>query len=161
MIFIPILALVVGILLGLVIRYPLPPELAPYLSIAVLAGLDSLIGGMRSHTESKYQTDIFLTGFLFNILVATFFVWLGVQIQLNLMLAAALVFGTRIFLNLSLIRRWFLTRITDRKARLKVEENLASRQNLSADEPVNTLDDGQISPEQATVKESVSKTTGN
>lgn len=128
MILIPILALVVGLLLGLSIsKAGIDPTLAPYLSVAVLAGLDSICGGSRSHMEGKFQTDIFVTGFLFNILIAVFFVWLGLGIGINLMLAAGVVFGMRIFTNLSLIRRLMVTRYTDARKRKQLESELASR----------------------------------
>lgn len=117
MILIPVLALLVGILLGALVSTQVPMTFAPYLSVAVLAGLDSICGGSRSYLEGKFQQDIFVTGFLFNILLAMFFVWLGVAIGLNLVLAAALVFGWRIFNNLSLIRRLILSRIAEQKKR--------------------------------------------
>lgn len=117
MILIPVLALIVGIILGALVSTQVPLTWAPYLSVAVLAGLDSICGGSRSYLEGKFQQDIFVTGFLFNILLAIFFVWLGVAIGLNLVLAAALVFGWRIFNNLSLIRRLILSRIAEQKKR--------------------------------------------
>lgn len=117
MILIPILALIVGVLLGALISAQVPLSFAPYVSVAVLAGLDSICGGSRSYLEGKFQQDIFVSGFLFNILVAIFFVWLGIGIGLNLMLAAAVVFGMRIFTNLSLIRRLFLSRMADQRKR--------------------------------------------
>jgi small basic protein len=123
-ILIPVLALAVGILLGALISAEVPMAYAPYVSVAVLAGLDSICGGSRSYLEGKYQQDIFVTGFLFNILVAIFFVWLGLGIGLNLMLAAALVFGWRIFNNLSLIRRLILSRMADQRARRLRESEL-------------------------------------
>lgn len=117
MILIPILALIVGVLLGAVVSAQVPLAIAPYVSVAVLAGLDSICGGSRSYLEGKFQQDIFVSGFLFNILVAIFFVWLGIGIGMNLMLAAGIVFGMRIFTNLSLIRRLFLSRMAEQRKR--------------------------------------------
>jgi len=116
-ILIPILAMIVGLILGALVSAQVPLEWAPYMSVAVLAGLDSICGGSRSYLEGKFNQDIFVSGFLFNILIAVFFVWLGVGIGLNLMLAAALVFGMRIFTNLSLIRRLFLSKWAEKKRR--------------------------------------------
>lgn len=130
-ILVPLLALVVGLLLGAVISDQVPPALTPYLAVAVLAGLDSVIGGTRSHLEGKFQTDVFSTGFLFNILIATFFVWLGNGIGLNLTLAAVVVFGMRMFTNLSLIRRMMLTRLSERRARQKFERAMADQPRSS------------------------------
>jgi small basic protein len=109
--------MIVGLILGALVSAQVPLAWAPYMSVAVLAGLDSICGGSRSYLEGKFNQDIFVSGFLFNILIAMFFVWLGVGIGVNLMLAAALVFGMRIFTNLSLIRRLFLSKWAEKKRR--------------------------------------------
>lgn len=127
MILIPVLALIVGALLGALFSAQVPAAATPYLSVAVLAGLDSICGGLRSYLENKFQADIFSSGFLFNIVLAVFFTWLGIGIGLNLLLAVAVVFGTRIFSNLSLIRRIFISRITERQARKAAEREVAAR----------------------------------
>ncbi len=132
MILIPILAMIVGLILGALVSAQVPLAWAPYMSVAVLAGLDSICGGSRSYLEGKFNQDIFVSGFLFNILIAVFFVWLGVGIGLNLMLAAALVFGMRIFTNLSLIRRLFLTKIAEKKRRNETMESGNSGEMESA-----------------------------
>ncbi|MFM9872686.1 MAG: small basic family protein [Fimbriimonadaceae bacterium] len=134
MIFIPILAMFVGIVLGALISAQVPLAWAPYMSVAVLAGLDSICGGTRSYLEGKFQQDIFVSGFLFNILIAVFFVWLGVGIGLNLMLAAALVFGMRIFTNLSLIRRLALSRIAENRRKKETQDIANSGEMESANE---------------------------
>ncbi len=134
MILIPILALIVGLILGALVSAQVPLDWAPYMSVAVLAGLDSICGGSRSYLEGKFNQDIFVSGFIFNILIAVFFVWLGVGIGLNLMLAAALVFGMRIFTNLSLIRRLFLSKLAQNKRRNETKESANSGELESANE---------------------------
>lgn len=134
MILIPILALIVGLILGALVSAQVPLDWAPYMSVAVLAGLDSICGGSRSYLEGKFNQDIFVSGFIFNILIAVFFVWLGVGIGLNLMLAAALVFGMRIFTNLSLIRRLFLSKLAENKRRNETKESANSGELESANE---------------------------
>lgn len=134
MILIPILALIVGVLLGALVSDQVSLLFAPYMSVAVLAGLDSICGGSRSYLEGKFQQDIFVSGFLFNIVLAIFFVWLGVSIGLNLMLAAALVFGWRIFNNASLIRRLVISRIADQRKRRELRESLSGGDSETAAE---------------------------
>lgn len=84
---------------------------APYLSLATLAGLDTLLGGVRAGIEGRFQDDIFASGFLLNTLLAAGMAYLGDKIGVDLFLAAVVALGTRVFLNLSLIRRYYLTRI--------------------------------------------------
>lgn len=112
-VFVPFLALVFGVLIGLKIVSPATGIAGQYLAIACLAGLDTVCGGIRSGLEGKFTQDVFFTGFISNVIIAFFLAWLGDRIFLNLTLASALVFGTRIFLNLSLIRRYLLTRYQD------------------------------------------------
>lgn len=111
MILIPLLALLLGILLGTILALDVSPTLAPYLAVSTLAGLDSVFGGSRSVLEGKFKTSIFLTGFLANIALAVFLIWLGTGLGLSLVTVAGLVFGIRIFMNLSIIRRLILERV--------------------------------------------------
>ena len=87
----------------------LPPGWASYISLAALAGLDSICGGVRSGLEGKFHDDIFLTGFLMNTVLSAALAYLGDRIGVDLFLAAVVMLGGRVFLNLSLIRRYWLT----------------------------------------------------
>lgn len=135
MILIPIVALIVGLLLGRLIAEPVTSESGTYLAMAVLAGLDSVCGGSRSALEGKFHTDVFVTGCISNILIAFFLAWLGDKIGANLFLVAAIVLGWRIFTNLSLMRRYALSRWHDSRQRRKVEAEQSAK--LEAD-PVST-----------------------
>ena len=44
---VPFLGLLIGLLIGTVLNIPIPGVLAKYLSIAVLAALDSAFGGLN------------------------------------------------------------------------------------------------------------------
>lgn len=87
----------------------LPDGMASYLSLAALAGLDSICGGIRSGLEGKFHDDIFLSGFVMNTLLSAALAYLGDRIGVDLFLAAVVMLGGRVFLNLSLIRRFWLT----------------------------------------------------
>jgi small basic protein len=113
----PIGALVLGFVSGFFFFSSLsvPGELAnlyaPYLSLATLAGLDTVLGGIRAGIEGRFQDDIFVSGFILNTLLAAGLAYLGDKIGVDLFLAAVVALGTRVFLNLSLIRRYYLTKI--------------------------------------------------
>ena len=66
----PILGLILGIVLGLLSEFRIPPEYANYLSIAILAALDTLFGGIRAFLQNIYDETVFVSGFFFNILLA-------------------------------------------------------------------------------------------
>ncbi len=120
MILIPILALLIGAAITLLVKIdPITGANAQYLAVACLAGIDTVCGGIRSGLEGKFRNDVFLTGFVSNILIASGLAWLGDKIYINLFLAVALVFATRIFNNLSVIRRFGLTAVLDWRQRQK------------------------------------------
>ena len=70
-----------------------PTQYAQYLSLAALAGLDSLIGGVRAGTEGKFKSDVFISGFLTNTLLAAFLAYLGDLMGQPLGLAAVVALG--------------------------------------------------------------------
>jgi small basic protein len=109
MIWLPFLGLVVGFLVLYMTNIHLPTSWASYISLAALAGLDSVFGGIRAGIEGKFHDDVFLSGFLVNTCLAALLAWLGDQIGVDLLLAAVVMLGGRLFLNLSLIRRYLLT----------------------------------------------------
>ena len=107
---IPVLGLLAGILIGSIVSIQIPLVLAKYLSIAVLAALDSALGGVRCIYENNFNGLILLTGFISNALLAAFLAFLGDQLSVDLYMAAVFVFGVRIFQNLSTIRHYVLSR---------------------------------------------------
>ena len=108
MILVPIAGLVLGFLVYW-LPVKVPSDYAPYLSLATLAGLDSIFGGIRAGIEGKFHDDIFISGFVMNTLLAAGLAYLGDQIGVDIYMAAVVVLGWRVFLNLSLIRRYWLT----------------------------------------------------
>jgi len=118
---IPILALIIGGLLAVLVGgwENIPRE---YIGVATLAGIDTVFGGLRAGLEGRFRNDLFLSGFFVNILLAVGLVALGFAIGVEeLYLAAVITLGGRLFLNLSLIRRHYITKITDAMARKKLE----------------------------------------
>lgn len=108
----PILALLIGLLLGFFTDFQISVEYSSYLSIAVLAALDTLVGGIRAHLEKTFDDKVFITGFFTNIFLAASLAFLGVHLGVDLYLAAIFAFGVRLFHNIAIIRRIFLTKWT-------------------------------------------------
>lgn len=108
----PILGIIGGILLGLYLPVDVSAAYAPYLSIAILASLDSVLGGVRSNMEKNFDINIFISGFISNSLVAAGLAYLGDLLGVPIYLAAIIVFGSRIFNNIAIIRRYLITYYT-------------------------------------------------
>ncbi len=106
----PLLALFLGFLVGQTFTFTLPASLAPYLSVAILATLDSTLGGVKGVLQEKYDGAILMSGFFINGTLSAFLVFLGDWIGVDLYYVAIFVFGVRIFQNLAIIRREFIDR---------------------------------------------------
>ncbi|MCK6256923.1 small basic family protein [Fictibacillus sp. KIGAM418] len=106
----PVLALIIGLVLGFLSEIRIPYEYTNYLSIAVLAALDTLFGGIRAHMQGNFEDKVFISGFFFNILLAAGLAYLGVHLGIDLYLAAIFAFGVRLFNNIAVIRRLVISK---------------------------------------------------
>lgn len=106
-----VLALALGITVGLLSRIGVPAEYLPYVGVAVLAAMDSAIGGVKNALERTFDDKAFLFGFASNVLMAGFIVFVGDRIGVReLYLAAVVAFGVRMFDNLGTVRKLFFER---------------------------------------------------
>ena len=120
-------------MIALALHLPaVPGAYGQYLAVSCLAGFDTVCGGIRAGLEDKFRREVFVTGFISNVLIASFIAWFGEQIYINLFLAVALVLGARIFTNLSLIRRFALTRWQDARERRRLQAQLQTQAVASA-----------------------------
>jgi small basic protein len=102
-----VLALVAGVVLGVILDPTVPIALQPYLPIAVVAALDAIFGGVRAKLDGKFDDKQFVVSFISNVLVAGLIVWLGDQLGVGgqLSTGVVVVLGVRIFGNVAAIRR--------------------------------------------------------
>ncbi|NJC74121.1 small basic family protein [Planosporangium thailandense] len=104
---IAVLALAVGVVLGLVLEPTVPIGLQPYLPIAVVAALDAVFGGVRAKLDGIFDDKQFVVSFVSNVLVAGLIVYLGDKLGVGgqLSTGVVVVLGVRIFGNVAAIRR--------------------------------------------------------
>lgn len=102
----------IGILIGGVIGFLLPytynTAYSLYITIAILASLDSVFGGVRANLEQKFNIRVFISGFFGNSLLAAFLAYIGDRLGVPLYYAAIFTFGGRLFDNFAAIRRLLL-----------------------------------------------------
>ena len=125
----PLASAFAGLVGGMIVfskmGWQVPADYAPYLSVAALAGLDTIFGGVRAGIEGRFQNDIFASGFVLNTVLAALLAALGDRIGVNLALVAVLVMGSRVFINLSLIRRYVLNKRAMERSK-QLEESAAA-----------------------------------
>jgi len=111
----PLLGLILGVVLGIFFPFNVPLAYSAYLSIAILAALDSVFGGIKAFLEDSFDSDIFITGFFGNAILAALLAYIGDRLGVPIYVAAIVAFGTRLFRNFAFIRRHFLTNLRKRQ----------------------------------------------
>ncbi|AND85244.1 DUF1290 domain-containing protein [Clostridium tyrobutyricum] len=102
------IGLILGIIVGVVWNVNIPDKFSPYMSVAILACLDSVFGAMRANLSKNFKLDIFISGFFGNSVLAVALAYLGDKLGVPIYLAAVIVFGGRIFDNFAIVRRLLL-----------------------------------------------------
>lgn len=105
-----VLGLFIGLLFGFLLPYTYNSIYSLYISVAILACLDSLFGGIRANLENKFDTEIFLSGFFGNAIIAAGLAFIGEKLGVPLYYAAIITFGGRMFNNFAAMRRIWLTK---------------------------------------------------
>jgi small basic protein len=72
---IAVLALIAGVVLGIVFEPTVPVWLLPYLPIAIVAALDAVFGGVRARLDGIFDDKQFVISFISNVLVAALIVY--------------------------------------------------------------------------------------
>lgn len=117
----PFLGLTLGVVLGSIFTFKIPIIFAKYLSVAVLASMDSVLGGFKGVLEDKFDGALLLSGFFINALMAALLAYIGDKMGVDLYYAAIFAFGVRIFNNLAVIRRHLFAPFSKRKPEVKAD----------------------------------------
>jgi small basic protein len=107
-----ILGIIVGVAIGFYLPFSIPAGFSIYISVSILAALDSIFGAIRAGFDQKFNSLIFITGFFSNAILAGILAYIGDKLGIPLYYAAIFVFGIRLFDNLAIIRRTILKKFT-------------------------------------------------
>lgn len=105
-----LIGILIGAIIGFVLPYTYNASYSLYISVAILACLDSVFGGIRANLEQKFDIRMFVSGFFGNAIIAAFLAYLGDKLGVPLYYAAIVVFGGRLFENFAKIRRNLLVK---------------------------------------------------
>ncbi len=111
------IAILIGCIVGMIagMNAPIIPySLSGYLAISIVAALDSVFGGIVSVLKGNFDLKIFVTGFFGNAILSILLTYLGNKLNVDIYLAAIVVFVGRMFLNLALIRRYYVDKWTEK-----------------------------------------------
>lgn len=107
---IPLLGLLIGIIVGIFLPYNIPFAYSKYMAVAILACLDSVFGGLAASVQGKFDMRIFVSGFFSNAFLAAGLAYIGDNLGVDIYMAAIFAFGNRMFLNFAIIRRYILNK---------------------------------------------------
>lgn len=115
------ISIIIGCILGALVGINMPVisyTYSSYLAIAIIAALDTVFGGITSVINKNFDLKIFLSGFFGNAILSIALTYLGERLNVDIYLAAVVVFVGRMFTNLAIIRRYYVDKWTQ-----KINEN--------------------------------------
>ena len=121
------IAILIGCILGAILGINAPMisyTYSSYLAIAIIAALDSVFGGITSVINKNFDLKIFITGFFGNAILSILLTILGQKLNVDIYLAAIVVFVGRMFTNLAIIRRYYVDKWSGRFNKIKEEEKV-------------------------------------
>lgn len=116
-------AVVLGIIFGLIIPYNLTSDTLPYVAVAIIAALDSVFGGIVANFSKRFSIYVFMTGLISNAILAVILTYVGNILGINLSFAVIIVFGVRLFNNLANIRRATIDRYVLEKVKFRTNSD--------------------------------------
>src|SRR5574344_537677 len=122
-----IITTVIGCVLGVVLGFLLPTvpyTMSKYLALAIVAALDSVFGGIASNVKKNFDVKVFVSGFFVNAILAILLTFLGQKLNVDIYLAAVVVFVGRMFNNLGTIRRYYVDKISSKHIIAKAEATI-------------------------------------
>ena len=121
------IAIIIGCILGAIVGINVPTisyTYSSYLAIAIIAALDSVFGGISGTLKGEFNFKVFISGFFCNSILSILLTYLGNKLNVDIYLAAIVVFVGRMFINLTIIRKYYIDKWTE-----KMEERKAKKEN--------------------------------
>ena len=118
-------AILVGCVLGAIvgINSPIIPySYSSYLAIAIIAALDSVFGGITGTLKGEFDFKVFISGFFCNSILSMLLTYLGNKLNVDIYLAAIVVFVGRMFLNLTIIRKYYIDKWSKKYEEFKMRK---------------------------------------
>ena len=119
------IAILIGCIVGAIVGVNVPIisyTYSGYLAIAIIAALDSVFGGITSIIKKNFDMKIFISGFFGNAILSILLTYLGQKLNVDIYLAAIVVFVGRMFNNLAIIRRYYIEKFSNDKVFSKAKK---------------------------------------
>ena len=125
-----LIAIIIGCVLGAVVGINLPIisySYSGYLAIAIIAALDSVFGGITGVLKKEFDIKVFISGFFCNSILSILLTYLGNKLDVDIYLAAIVVFVGRMFINLTIIRKYYIDKWSEKLKNLKMKKDVEEK----------------------------------
>ena len=119
------IAILIGCVLGAIVGINAPIisySYSSYLAIAIIAALDSVFGGIAGTLKGEFNFKVFISGFFCNSILSMLLTYLGNKLNVDIYLAAIVVFVGRMFLNLTIIRKYYIEKWSKKYEEYKLKK---------------------------------------
>ena len=126
------IAILIGCVLGAIVGINAPIisySYSSYLAIAIIAALDSVFGGIAGTLKGEFNFKVFISGFFCNSILSMLLTYLGNKLNVDIYLAVIVVFVGRMFINLTIIRKYYIDKWSK-----KYEEYKLNKTNKTQEE---------------------------
>ena len=126
------IAILIGCVLGAIVGINAPIisySYSSYLAIAIIAALDSVFGGIAGTLKGEFNFKVFISGFFCNSILSMLLTYLGNKLNVDIYLAAIVVFVGRMFINLTIIIKYYIDKWSK-----KYEEYKLNKTNKTQEE---------------------------
>lgn len=126
------IAILIGCILGAIVGINTPIisySYSSYLAIAIIAALDSVFGGITGTLKGEFNFKVFISGFFCNSILSIILTYLGNKLNVDIYLAAIVVFVGRMFLNLTIIRKYYIDKWSKKWEEYKLKKTNKIQEN--------------------------------
>ena len=126
------IAIIIGCILGAIVGVNAPIisyTYSSYLAIAIIASLDSVFGGITGVLKGEFDFKVFISGFFCNSILSILLTYLGNKLDVDIYLAAIVVFVGRMFLNLTIIRKYYIDKWSKKYEEYKLRKANKTQEN--------------------------------
>ncbi len=119
------IAILIGCVLGAIVGINAPIisySYSSYLAIAIIAALDSVFGGIAGTLKGEFNFKVFISGFFCNSILSMLLTYLGNKLNVDIYLAAIVVFVGRMFINLTIIRKYYIDKWSKKYEEYKLKK---------------------------------------
>ncbi len=125
------IAILIGCVLGAIVGINAPIisySYSSYLAIAIIAALDSVFGGIAGTLKGEFNFKVFISGFFCNSILSMLLTYLGNKLNVDIYLAAIVVFVGRMFINLTIIRKYYIDKWSKKYEEYKLNKTNKTQQ---------------------------------